>query len=362
MFARRLLTIAAAVCAAAAVVHGFDTKWHADATRVAMERNGFSADARLLCQFENYLTDYFSGLEFESVYDHLPADAPKPKGNATGLRDMDMAALARMHFDALTTPEQVEHQWKTLESNTVGALNKWAADPSVKAAYRPVVLMTVLGASLHAVQDFYSHSNWLKRIAANKAAGNLQAGEGGTAPIWFDVAETDRKTLGVKTGWYPDGNTPNVLYHREENKDSTGRPLNAEAFDAATRASVDWVRRIMDETPQVPWATLKAWRAQPANLNGTWLRNADATFVTTTSTIAGHWDGKTPVKNVFAPEAARNTFMAGEALQLSLGVYTRNIAISHDNATPTPHWVGFTIYHVEKDLAKGLYLHGVTKN
>ena len=39
-------------------VFAFDTKWHADATRLAMDRNGFSADARLLCQFGNYLTDY----------------------------------------------------------------------------------------------------------------------------------------------------------------------------------------------------------------------------------------------------------------------------------------------------------------
>jgi hypothetical protein len=232
----------------------------------------------------------------------------------------------------------------------------------VKAGYRPVVLMTVLGASLHAVQDFYSHSNWLKRVAANGAARTLPAGTGAAAPIWFDVAESDRMGLGVRTGWYPDGTTANELYHRDENKDSTGRPLNAQAFDAATRASVDWVRRIAEATPQVPWAALKAWKATPANLNGTWLRNADATFVTTTSTMAGHWDGKTPVKNVFAPEAARNTFMAGEALQLTLGVYTRNIAISHNNATPTPHWVGFTVYHVEKDLAKGLYLYGVKKN
>src|SRR5207253_2927912 len=101
---------------------------------------------------------------------------------------------------------------------------------------------------------------------------------------------------------------------------------------------------------------LKAWRAQPANLNGTWLRNADATFITTTSTIAGHWDGKTPVKNVFWPEAGRNRNMAIQALGLTMNVYTKNLAISGNSATPTPHWVGYTIYHVEKYLATGLYL------
>jgi hypothetical protein len=357
----RSVVLAAAMCAVASRAPAFDTKWHADATRIAMEQNGFSADARLLCQFENYLTDYFSGMDFEGVYARLPGEMPK--GGATGLRDMDMTDLARLHFDALTTQAQVELQWKTLEANTIAALNKWAAEPSVKPGYRPVVLMTVLGASLHAIQDFYSHSNWLKRVSASGGVKLTPAAvpSSGPAPIWFDVAEADRLKLGIKTGWYPDGNKPGVLYHREENKDSTGRPLNAQAFEAATRASVDWVRRIIDAAPQVPWAMLKTWKAQPANLNGTWLRNADATFITTTSTMAGHWDGATPVRNVFALEAARNKFMAGEALGLSLGVYSRNITISHSNATPTPHWVGFTVYHVERDLGSGLYLQDVMK-
>ena len=49
----------------------FDTKWHADATRAAMDQNGFSSDARLLCQFENYITDYYSGIDSE-LEQHVP--------------------------------------------------------------------------------------------------------------------------------------------------------------------------------------------------------------------------------------------------------------------------------------------------
>jgi len=340
------IAFASAMFALAASTLAFDTKWHADATRIAMEQNGFSADARLLCQFTNYLTDYFSGANAK-VFLKMPAEMRKGANGQQNVNDDD---VARLHFDALTSTAQVEQQWKTLEANTVAALVKWAADPSVKAGYRPVVLMTALGASLHAVQDFYSHSNWLKKAKS----------VGGVVPLWFEVPESDRLKLDVKSGWYPDGNQPGVLYHREENKDSTGRLLNAQAFEAASRASTDWVRRIMAATPDVPWDTLKAWRAQPANLNGTWLRKADATFITTSSVLAGHWDGDTPVKNVFAPEAARNKTMAGEALGLTLNVYSKNIALS-TGATPTPHWVGFTVYHVERDLAKGLYLQNVAK-
>jgi hypothetical protein len=327
---------------------GFDTKWHADATRAAMDQNGFSADARLLCQFENYLTDYFSTDLGAEANARLPPNVPRL--NSFGMQGIQLEDLARLHFDALTSHAQVESQWKTLEANTQAALVKWAAEPSVKDGYRPVVLMTIVGASLHAVQDFYSHSNWLRKATS----------VGGVAPIWFDVPEAARAKLDIKSGWYPDGTKPGVLYHREENKDSTGRPLNAQAFEVATRASADWVRRIMAATPQVPWATLQAWKAQPANLNGTWLRNADATFITTTSAMLDHWDGLTPVKNVFAPEARRNRFMAGEALALTMNVYSQNIALS-SGSTPTPHWVGFSVYHVEKDLSRGLYLHDVVR-
>ncbi len=354
MMVRRTLLLAAVFCASASNAPAFDTKWHAEATRIAMERNGFSADARLLCQFENYLTDFFSGTDAqELVWSRLGVEPPRGQ---TGLPGMDMTDFARLHFDALTTEAQVEQQWKQLLENTIASLQRWSKDPAVKPAYRPVVLMTVLGASLHAIQDFYSHSNWLRKIGPNATPPTS-----GPVPIWFDVPRRVRESLEIKSGWYPDGNRFGILYHKQENKDSTGRPLNPEAVEAATRASIDWIRRLMDAAPEVPWAALKAWRAQPANLNGTWLRNADATFVTTTSTIVGHWDGATPAKNVFSPEPPRNSRLAGEALQLTLGVYSRNVAISHNSATPSPHWVGFTVYHVEKALAYGLYLQDFKK-
>ena len=83
------------------------------------DQNGFSADARLLCQFGNYLTDYFSGAE--SAYDqYVPPDVPKRGTNQ--LHGVDERDVARLHFDALTSSAQVEHQWKTLEANMKAVL------------------------------------------------------------------------------------------------------------------------------------------------------------------------------------------------------------------------------------------------
>lgn len=312
-----------------------------DATRIGMTKNGFSSDARLMAQLANYLTDFCSAVDFNEGYKGMGGSGAPP-GWPTGIVGVNDADVARLHFDALTTEAQVEHQWKTLEANTVAALWKWNSDPGVKPGYRGILVLSILGASLHAVQDFYSHSNWLKKV-------------GKDAPIWFDVPAAERKKLDVRTGWYPDGDTPGVLYHKDENKDFTGRLMNSEAYDAASRASVDWVKRIVAAAPEIPWDKVRAWQPLPLNVAGPWLRNADASFITTTSTLAGHWDGPNPVKNVFAAEKDRNKHMAAAALMLSLGVYQTNMGMS-SKATPTPFWVAFTTYHIERDLAKDLYL------
>jgi len=69
------LACALVLVAVATPTQAFDTKWHAEATRLAMERHGFSADARLMCQFANYLTDYFS-----APGDHLEAISRSVRG------------------------------------------------------------------------------------------------------------------------------------------------------------------------------------------------------------------------------------------------------------------------------------------
>jgi hypothetical protein len=302
------VALSAAVVALASTTLAFDTKWHVEATRIAMDNEGFSADARLLCQFGNYLTDYFSGAESKYA-EYVPAEIPMQSNRFHGVDERD---VARLHFDALTSTAQVEQQWSALESNTKAALVKWAADPSVKSGYRPVVLITILGASLHAVQDFYSHSNWLKRVASTGAA----------APIWFEVSAADRAKLDVKTGWYPDGSTPGLLYHRDENKDSTGRPLQAEAFAAATRASSDWVSRIVAATPEVPWARsgLEGTAANERTLAPQRRRDVRDDDVD----LADHWDGNAG----HTSPTSQPEHMAQQALGLAMRVYTQNIALN----------------------------------
>jgi hypothetical protein len=63
--------------------------------------------------------------------------------------------LVKLHFDDLTSTPQVRHMWARYEAGTIAAC-LWAAQREDVAAARNAV-----GVCLHAMQDFYSHSNWV---------------------------------------------------------------------------------------------------------------------------------------------------------------------------------------------------------
>ncbi|HYN57016.1 MAG TPA: hypothetical protein VES03_07445, partial [Motilibacterales bacterium] len=80
--------------------------------------------------------------------------------NGGGLGRLGAALMARpeltkMHFDDLTSTNQIRTMWRRYLGGTVAAL-VWAAEHNDVDAAR-----NAIGTSLHAMQDFYSHSNWL---------------------------------------------------------------------------------------------------------------------------------------------------------------------------------------------------------
>ncbi|MDR7419758.1 MAG: hypothetical protein QN178_12720 [Armatimonadota bacterium] len=341
------------LCAPARAVLAFDTWWHAEATRHGVIANGFSADARLATQVTNYLTDFHTVAAdkiggFEGLYRRLPGGPPQSAPTAARLDPVDMD---RLHFDSLRSTAEVEAQWATLEANTKAALRKYATDPSVKPGFRPIVLLTILGASLHMVQDFYSHSNWVNEF--------VKKSPGSPVPTWQDVPAAQRAAMPLHTGAYPDGCCPGQPDHEALTKDSSDRALNAEAVDVAKRGSIAWVRLLMQDQG-IPWATLTGHKVAPT-VGRRFLYDLDATFLTSSSILAGHFDGPRPAKFVFASDGdlGRERRMARQALLLVLGGYSTNLGvIDNPYKLPTPYWAGFLVYHIERDLAKGLLLSG----
>lgn len=91
--------------------------------------------------------------------------------------------LAKLHFDDLFSTLQVEANWKRILAGTlIGLL--WAKEQDdVSAAHN------VLGVSLHAIQDFYAHSNWVDAPERRNRT-------------WFEVPPEERRRMSLWTGAY----------------------------------------------------------------------------------------------------------------------------------------------------------------
>lgn len=91
--------------------------------------------------------------------------------------------LIKVHFDDLTSTAQINRAWNRYLGGTVAGV-LWAMHRDDVAAARHVV-----GVGLHALQDFYSHSNWVDD-------------PGRRAEIWTKVPPEQRDTLHLYTGTY----------------------------------------------------------------------------------------------------------------------------------------------------------------
>ncbi len=340
-----LTAVSIALLAAPRPAAAFDTWWHAECTRKAMEANGFNADSRLVTQFENYLTDVFPGVNIaqEWLQDHkvdalnLPADE----------------SYEWMHFDAVFTTKDVIANWDRLRKNTITALQHWSADKSLTGNFRRVVLLSIVGASLHTVQDFYSHSNWV----------NYWTGQGKPVPLWFDVDPKDLAGIDIHSGAYPDGSAKGHENHGDLNKDSSVRKLNVPAVETATRASIAWVKMLMDAVPEAGWADLQGMNVHGDQILKQFLMELDSTFLTSSSIVAHHFDGVQAAKHVFNPDPDTELHQAYAALGLTVGRYAPFLGQAKNPFhLPSPFWAGHMQFHITHELADGLMLAGKTYN
>ncbi len=207
---------AAALLALPPGARAFDTGHHYDLTREALAEEGFGNTAIQIVQVENWLTDYYSS---------------QPLQPAMG------DELARMHFDNLFTTGQVRNYWGRLAINTRAAVQQAARDRDVLA------LLTLLGCSLHAVQDFYTHSNWVETHQPPPVAG----WHGFRTETWFDDPPGPR-TPNLYTGSYPDLGPGGVELHGDYdsgmNHDSYVQPRWAPAYVFGYAASRRWVNAV----------------------------------------------------------------------------------------------------------------------
>lgn len=94
--------------------------------------------------------------------------------------------LARLHFDDLVSTDQVNAAWRRYLTGTLAGL-VWASEQGPEGDI--AAAQNILGVSLHAIQDFYSHSNWIDDPER-------------WTRTWFQLSAAERRRLSLYTGSY----------------------------------------------------------------------------------------------------------------------------------------------------------------
>ena len=159
------------VLAAAAPAGAYDTGPHFEMTDDVMTAEGFRGDAIGVAQVNNWFVDFYEQAGKNPFSGHggfwkrLLAGAI----DTENWSDDVIAAAERSHFDSSTS---------TL-FNTVGVTNEWdrlrrsvwTLVREARAQNDRAKLLAVLGMSLHQVQDFYTHTNWIEPVSGLGAEG-----------------------------------------------------------------------------------------------------------------------------------------------------------------------------------------------
>jgi hypothetical protein len=316
--------VAVAVAASMGGALAFDASAHFDLTRDALAAEGFGDSAIRLAQVTNWMCDFYEQAAQNPYSGHADATRTFVGGLVAGAAspaafehwpDSAVAAATWLGFDTgpnwiidgvrrgLDNGEMCEKEWDRLCRAV-----KASAQARARAGDTQGVL-TVLGASLHTVQDFYVHTNWVEPqgdVARDGVDGPGWRARGfGSHPTWFDVPSPVRRTARVYTGdggpglrthgyWNTDGNR----YLRTAlNKDWPGRPYYPDGYISAYFATRQWARAL-----RLWLGDDAAWRAaqtfetpRPDHLD----RDQRGAF--NIQFYSGHWQGQGEPSGADAP-------------------------------------------------------------
>jgi hypothetical protein len=334
---KKALSLIALLSLITSPASAFDTYWHSQAVQKVGAEFGFGEDAGKIMQLGNFAPDLFGpvsafaserlqGKELQVVQDYA---AKHPQ---------EQAAAVFLHFDnlngELTRNAQFDYLFAQLLQSTQKLLTDFNSRPGLDDRTRKVLVLVTLGASLHAVQDFYSHSDWVHQDFNQTPVKMVPLPQGGSrAPTWFEFraasADTDKWPFQVKTGIYPPANdAPNTHTHMNHDNsrllykeiENPGQPLRPQAkyheagpqpaheqdeasiaahqklaVDTAIAASTEWVRKVEENAgAKAAIEHAKGWNLKTDNPK--LLKELKAGLATqmALSCAAGRWDGEEP--------------------------------------------------------------------
>jgi CARDB/PLAT/LH2 domain len=250
---------AATLLAAPAAAPAFDTGPHSDITRDALTAEGFGATAADVVVVNNWFVDLYSNSSKIPQSGHADTAVSVLGAFFENDESWPQAVLDganRMHFDSslwdVANVGKAQIEWDRLQRATTQLLGSIT---SVNGPNKEIHVLSTIGMGLHALQDFYSHSNWIEQQGVTGNDGtNWSTLTYGLTPTWFDVPKAVRDSpLNVYIGestdhkkrkhgaWNTNGNT---TMEDGVNKDWPGRPGYANAYTTSYFATRQWVRAI----------------------------------------------------------------------------------------------------------------------
>ena len=332
---RKMFALLAAFGLLVSPAAGFDTYWHSQCSQSVGEKFGFTPDSWKIMQLGTFSPDFFGpvseyaskkiqGPELDAL-NQSAANDPRIRGAAIFLHfdNLNSDFKSNSNFDYLFT-----HLLQSTQ-NLLGSYNKLNVDERV----RKVLTLITLGASLHAVQDFYSHSDWINNDFNKTDVKMIALPSGGfRAPTWFEFrnkhSEPDKWPFIVKSGIYPPvAEAPNTHTHMNHDNsrlmyiesESPGQPFRSQAeyhnagavpargddasdlahqqlaVNTAIAASIEWVTKVednLDAKESIEWA--KTWNLNVKDAHLAEELEAGTITQQVLSCAAGKWDGDEP--------------------------------------------------------------------
>ena len=296
------ITFAVAVCLTPASAQAFDTGPHADLTRDALTSEGFGAAGANAGMVNNWFVDYYTNPDKNPHSGHASfiLGVTRLGYDHEHWSWQQIEGARRSHFDSearlpgmpdLSNTAGIDREWK----RQMYLARKWLRYAGQKND--PYRVMAVVGISLHVVQDFYAHSNWVE----NESGFYGRGGPGvprvfGDTPTWFDVPPEERAKLtgnravytgvtGVPRGHGHWQSNRNHSLKDGLNKDWPGRPKYQKAYVTAYFASRQWIRAMRDWLGNEP-----LWKRAMSLPDTSALRH-DVTGAEEISQFSGHWQG-----------------------------------------------------------------------
>jgi len=332
---RNISAVLAVIALLLSPAAGFDTYWHSQCSQKVGEQFGFSEDAWKIMQLGNFSPDLFGPVS-EYASKNLNAKELDALNAYEANNPQVRGAAIFLHFDNLNGDFRRNSDFDYLFTHLLQSTQKLLGDFGKLHAddrTRKILTLITLGASLHSVQDFYSHSDWTHIDFDKTDVKMVKLPSGGLrAPTWFELRSKhphpDKWGFVIKSGIYPPiPNAPNththmnhdnsrLIYTEYENPGQPTRPQapyhNAGAVpargndasdfahqqlavDTAMAASIEWINKV-EENADAKKAieSAKSWNLKLHDPHLAKELQAGIITEMALSCSAGKWDGDNP--------------------------------------------------------------------